>query len=1129
MGATTLDTQRHELRPTRKAMICHRCGGENPVSFRYCGNCGAQLGLTCMTCGFQSPPESTFCCGCGTRFHDVWADAQGEHRQLTVLFCDVAASAELTQYLDPDDLAVVIRGYQKVCRDAVLAHEGHIAQYLGDGVVMYFGYPRSHEDEVQRAVRCGLDILKGVGELRTRRANVHDVPFDVRLGGHTGRVLVSAVEAGDRRDRLALGDTPNIAARVQSEAEAGTLVVSETTWKIVEGYFTGVSLGESQLKGMSEPTRLWRVTCESASRERVEVARTLTPFVGRQLERSILAQAWNDSQNGQSHFVLLRGEPGIGKSRLAQLFRNEMQSAADGVLVTRATPYDTNTPFHPAINLIKHRFGLNSSAAPAQRLDALERALRGLGLVDSEAVVLLASLLAIPTDDRYTPLELSPSRRRHRTMELIVELVAAAAAAGPTLMFVEDLQWADASTVDLLELLVTTAPRVPLLGVFTARPDFDMVPHWTTPTTFRRIELSKFERTETEAVVRAVMSGKVLPHEVVSKIVARSDGVPLFIEELTRSVMDSRVVGQTTAGGENAGAAATETIPATMDASLASRIDRLGSSRATAQLAATIGREFTVELLVEVSDRDSTTIGHDLERLLQARLAYSAEDEPDTLVFKHALVRDAAYDSLVRATRQSYHRRIAAALRRRYTDDASSRPHVIAHHLTGAGEHEDAVAFWQKAGHRALTRAGFHEAADHFQQAIDCLQCLPSTPERRAQELELQILLAPLLMAVYGWGSVEVERACERGLALAEELQRLDQTYPPMWGLWTVHFLRGQMTPALEKAERVLTIAKASGVPMLEVTGHHAVAYTLVYKGDFERALEEADAGLRLHDIEQEKQWLADTFLISSSVCLLATRAHALWMMGRVVDAEECWAEMLQLGRDLQHPPSLAGALAFTLHGGGFRYSYAGQMERLLDIAEELIDLSQNEDFFFWYADAYWYRGVIAEAMGDAELARTEMREGAELFARTGARLSLVMMNVICAEALYRMGDDDEAFRLLDLAEADMTARGEGLLAPDIWRVRGRLLARRGNLSEAEAAYNHAMEQARAQHAVSLELRAALDFFELRDEQGRAEEGRILLYELLKNFTQGFDRPELARASAIARGMPHTLVATDRG
>jgi class 3 adenylate cyclase/tetratricopeptide (TPR) repeat protein len=1096
-------------------MICVSCGSDNAASFRFCWYCGTQLGQTCLACGFENPTESKFCGGCGARLEEIrLEDAVGERRQLTVLFCDIVGSTELSRVLDPEDLGGLIGAYQKICGEAVLAHEGHIAQYLGDGVVVYFGYPRSHEDEAQRAVRCGLRILDGARKLRESGAIPAETPLEVRLGAHTGRVVVGPVGAGDRKSRIALGDTPNIAARIQSEGEPGTLTVSDITWKIIQGYFKGKDLGTSELKGVSEPMRLWLVTGEAESRERVEAATMLTPFVGREQERSILEQAWNDSGTGHSQFVLVRGEPGVGKSRLAQLFRDQVQFSASDLVGMQATPYDSNSPFQPAIRLIENKFGLGRAKDPAERLDRLEEGLRGLKLAASEMVGLLAALLSIPVDDRYELLDLSPARQRSLTMDLLIRFIACIAEAGPILLVIEDLHWADTSTLELVESLIKTAPDVPLLGVLTARAEFD--PDWTGWPSVRTIELSKFGRHESEAIARGVAFGKALPGDILRQIIARSDGIPLFVEELTRSVLDSGALTEKTASWEAQGPVSDQTIPASVDASLTSRIDRLGASRATAQLAAAIGREFSFQLLAEVSEREQATVRRDLDRLVQSGLAWPAAEGADTFVFKHALVRDAAYNSLLRSTRQIYHRRIAAALQERFPDEASTRPHLIAGHLTSAGDFEEAIAFWEAAGRQALERAALHEAAEHFARALDCLGRLPPTEDRQERELELQILVAPLLMSVYGWAAVEVERACERALGLAQSLRRHDRSYPPLWGLWTVRFLRGDLTPALEAAEEVLRAARASGVPMLELTGHHATSYTLSCRGEFDRAIAEADAGLALYNFDQERE-LAKLFGLSSSVCLLASRGNSRWMLGRVIEAQEDWDRLLQLGRELRHPPSLAAALAFTLYGGSFQYASIGQMDRLVEVADELLALSNEEDFFFWYAVASVYRGAIAESLGYAKRARDQMREGLELFGQSGSRLTLVMMNVVCAEALCRLGDDDEALRRLEVAEAQLTAGQEGLAAPEVWRLRGRLLERQGERAAAETNYRQAMARARAQQARSLELRAALDLYDLQVTIGRAEESCALLGGLLKGFTQGLDRPDLARARAALK------------
>jgi class 3 adenylate cyclase/tetratricopeptide (TPR) repeat protein len=1094
-------------------MICHRCAEDNTASARFCRNCDAQLGDTCLACGFENPAESSFCGGCGARLLEVsLEDRGGERRQLTVLFCDLVGATELSQRLDPEDYRTLLSAYQKVCGDAVTAHAGHIAQFLGDGVVVYFGYPRAHEDEAQRAVRCGLDIIEGIRNLATDGLNM--ATLSVRVGAHTGRVVVGPVGAGDRQSRIAVGDTPNLAARIQAEAPTGALAVSNTTWRVIEGYFNGTFLGEHTLKGVAEPMPLWVVIGEGISRERVEVSPRLTPFIGRTRERRVLLDTWATVRRGQSQFLFLSGEPGMGKSRLVQWLRDEIQPSARHILLMRATPYNSTSPFFPVIELLHQRFGIDPSSSDDIRLKKLEEALDSRGFTGPEPVALLGPLFSLQTEDTYDTVDLTPARRRTLTMELLVELASRLAVTEPTVLIMEDLHWADPSSVELLQHLVHRAPQAPLLGVFTARPDFES--RWSPADRIAFLELSSLDRPDAEAIVRAVASGKPLPSEVLRQILLRSEGVPLVLEELARFALDSGLLEEHPAAWETIGPIPDDAIPTTMEASLTARIDRLGSSRATAQLAGTIGREFTWALLREVSDRDEDTLRRDVERLVRSGLVWSIDGESDTFSFKHALVRDAAYNSLLRSVRQSYHSRIAIALLHRFPELAVQRPDLIADHLTRAGEEDAAVPYYEAAGRQSLERVSVHEAADHFRRALGGLERGVQTSETLERRLNLLNQLAPLLMTVYGWGAAEVEEACRRALALTAELHRPDLSYQPMWGLWTVRFLRGEMVRAMADAESVLQVAQASADPMIELTGRHATSYTSLYRGEFESALQEADAGLALHELAQEKI-LARTFMLSSSVCLLASRATSLWMMGQLEDAEEEWERMLALGRSLEHPPSLAAALAFSLHGGGFRYSYFGQMRRLQSLADELMTLCEDNDLFLWFAVGYTYRGMVAEASGDCDQAITMMDEGLELFEQTGSRLTLVLMNVLCAEALHRLGEDDRALVKLGAAETEMRQRDEGLLAPDIWRVRGVILDSRGDDDAAEASFREAIHRARRQAAPALELRAALDFYNLRARQGRADQGRAQLAQILAGFTQGLDRPEPTRAAAIVR------------
>jgi len=1067
--------------------------------------------VNCPSCGFANAAAARFCGGCGKPLDAAsGAASTGERRQLTVLMCDVVGSTALSQSLDPEDLRDLLTGYQRVCSEAVKRHDGHIAQYLGDGVLIYFGFPHAHEDDARRAVRCGLDILSGMEELNRGATGATDVRLQVRVGAHTGRVVVGAVGTGARQENLAQGDTPNIAARVQSMAEPDSLVVSDATWRIVRGYFRGESQGEPELKGVAQPMRLWRVTGTSGAESRLEGGGTLTTYVGRERELEVLGAQWAGIQSGVARFVTLRGEAGIGKSRLVEEFRRHVTSPDVDLLDMRCTPYSQNSAFLPVTDLIGRRLGLDRSLSADDRLDRIEKRLTELGITTSDAAPLLAELLSIPTGERYPPLEISPIRRRARTLEILVTALQALASQRPTILVAEDLHWADPSTLELLQLLVSSAPLLPLLGLFTARPEFE--PPWPTGDGVTVVDLSRLGSTEVEAMVHSVSLGKTMPGEVVRQIVQRCDGVPLFVEEIARAVLEAGTLQEREGSWELTGPLPKGLIPASVDASLMARIDRLGDARATAQLAATIGREFPYSLIKAVSERDEETLGRDLQQIIDAGLVWTSwSGGRDLYVFKHALVRDAAYESLLRRTRQQYHERLAGVLQERFPEVAAEQPELIAHHLTGAGKDEQAIGFWEAAGQRALARTAMHEAAAHLQHAIESVLRLPEEPRWLDRELDLQNGIAPVLMTVHGWGATHVRHACERARDLATRLGRFDKIYPAAWGLWTYYFLRGEMDEAAVTAKSALEMAEASGVPMIQITGRHATAYTHLYRGEFEEAVREADAGLAFFDLEQERT-LAATFQFSSSVALRTARATALWMLGQVEESERERERMIRLARELGHTPSLASALAFQLHTGLCRGWHALEVDEQISVADELRALCKDEGFFLWHAVALTYRGAAVAVQGAAAQASALMQQGLAEFVQTGARLTLVPMNIMCAQARALLGEDGEAWRHLEAAQVEADARGERMWEPEIDRVRAGLLVRRGDSAGAEISLRRALAKARGQHAGSLELRAALDLHDLLIASGRVDEARVLIEGTRNTFDAAPCRLEPAHA-----------------
>ena len=1066
--------------------------------------------VNCPSCGFAISPAARFCGGCGKPLETAsGAAGVGERRQLTVLMCDVVGSTALSQSLDAEDLHDLLTDYQRVCSDAVSRHDGHIAQYLGDGVLIYFGFPRAHEDDARRAVRCGLDILTGMETLNHGAARRGGARLQVRAGVHTGRVVVGTVGVGPRQEHLAQGDTPNIAARVQSTAEPDSLVVSDATWKMVQGYVRGEPLGEHELKGVSGVTRLWRVTGITGAESRLEVGGQLTAYVGRRSERAALDAAWDRAKSGIAQFVTLRGEPGIGKSRLVVEFRQRVASPEADVLDIRCTPYTQNSAFLPVTDLIERRLGLDRSQGVDARLDRIDKRLSELGIPKADGVPLIAALLSLPTDERYAPLEMSPARRRIRTLETLVAVVHALASHGPTIVIAEDLHWADPSTLELLQLLVASAPRLPLLGLFTARPEFQ--PAWQPDGTASLIDISRLEDAEVEAVARGVAHGKSMPGEVVREITQRCDGVPLFVEEVARAVIEAGVLEEHEFSWELTGPLPTGLIPASVDASLMSRVDRLGDARATAQLAATIGREFSYELLRSVSDRGEEALREHLKRIMAAGLAWRASrGGSETFVFKHVLVQGAAYESLLRSTRQRYHERIARVLLSDFSGDVELQPEVVARHLSGAGQHAEASDHWLAAGQRALTRMAIPEAHAHFARALEGLRKLPASAEIQARELDLQIAIAPTLMTVHGWASPTVAEACERARALCQQLERPDKLYAPVWGLWTNLFVGGQLDRALATANDALAMATASGVPMLEVTGRHAVAYTHYYRGEWAEAIPHAQAGIALYSVEQERA-LTSTFQISSTVNLVAALGSCLWMMGHQERGLEETERMIAVARDVNHPSALSNALGVACYMLTFHHDPA----RMLRYASEVKGFARQEGWELWFAVGVMSSGWARLRLGDRADGLKELLEGVSLFRATRSDLMGPTVGVIHGEGLLAAGRPGEALEML-AATAETAHRGHvGVLLPDVYRLMGDIHLQTGALGEAESAFRKALETAQLQQALSLELRAAVAYHALLERTQRAADGLALVRQCYARFTDSFSQPDLVRARAL--------------
>ena len=831
-----------------------------------------------------------------------------ERRQLTVLFCDLVDSTVLSTQLDPEELREVVRAYQEACATVIVRFDGHIAQYLGDGLLVYFGYPLAHEDDAQRAVRAGLGIVEALGALNGRMTPERGVRLAVRLGIHTGLVVVGEVGGGTRQEQLALGETPNLAARLQGLAAPNTVVISAVTLQLLGGFFVCQPLGTPHLKGFAQPLEVYHVLEERRARRRLSTdgSTSLTPLVGRAQEVGMLLERWAQVKEGLGQVVLLSGEAGIGKSRLVQVLRAQVAAEPQAWrLSCQCSPYYQHTALYPLIELLERvalRFEREES--PPQKLSKLEIFLAQYGLDLAEAVPLFAALLSLPLSLDYGVLHIPPEQQKQQTLHALLTILLRIAAQQPVLFVMEDLHWVDPSTLEFLSLLVDHGPTVRILTFLTFRPDFR--PPWTGRAHLTQVTLPRLPRRQAAEMMDRVAHGKALPPEVVAQVVAKTDGVPLFVEELTKMVLESGFLQEREEGYALLGPLPPLAIPTTLHDSLMARLDRLATVKGLAQLGATLGREFAYELLQAVAPWDEETVQHGLHQLVEAEFLYQQGLPPQaTYLFKHALIQDTAYQSLLKSTRQQYHQRIAQVLVDRFPATAETQPALVAQHYTAAGCSAQALAYWQRAGQQALQRSANLDAVRHLTTALALRAPLPDTAARAQQELDLQIALGPALIATRGQAAPEVEQTYARARALCAQVGETPQLLPTLRGLCRFYRNRGAFRTARELGEQLARLAERTADPTDRLEAHVALGETLCYLGDYAAARTYLEQGIALIEPTME-QTLARRQGEAPGLRCLFTAANALWCLGYHTQAVRRSREALALAQDIAHPYSLA-------------------------------------------------------------------------------------------------------------------------------------------------------------------------------------------------------------------------------
>jgi predicted ATPase len=1002
-----------------------------------------------------------------------------------------------------------------MCAKVIARFEGHIAQYLGDGVLVYFGYPVAHEDDAQRAVRAGLGMLDALGQLNARLGSERGVQLAVRLGVHTGLVVVGEVGGGTRQEQLALGETPNVAARLQGIAAPNTLVISATTLQLLGGFFAYQPLGTPPLKGQAQPLAVYRVLYESMARSRLEAVGSTawTPLVGREQEIGLLRERWAQVKDGFGQVVLLSGEAGIGKSRLVQVLEEQVAAEPQAWLTPcQCSPYHQHTALFPMIDLLERvvlRFEREDS--PPQKLRKLEGHLVQYGLPLAEAVPLFATLLSLPLPADYAPLAVSPKQQKQQTLHALLAILLRIAAQQPVLFVMEDLHWVDPSTLELLSLLVDQGPTARMLALCTFRPDF--TPPWTGRAHLTQITVNRLPRRQAVEVIRQVAHGKALPPEVVEQIVAKTDGVPLFVEELTKMVLESGLLQERDDGYALTGPLPALAIPATLHDSLMARLDRLAAVKGLAQLGATLGREFASELLQGVSPWDEETLHRGLHQLIEAEIVYQRGVPPHAIyTFKHALIQDAAYQSLLRSTRQQYHQRIAQVLTERFPDTVETQPELLAHHYTEAGLTEPAIAYWQRAGQHASDRSAYLEAISHLTTGIALLRTLPETPEHTHQALTLYIGLGAALLVTKGFGAPEVAHAFTQARALCQQGGEPSQLAQVLWGLRRFYQALPQLHTAREIGDTLLHLARRTDDPALAVLAHYTLGCSWLWLGAVAVAHRHLEDAITRYTPEQRRA-LAFHMGQDPGVSCRFYIAWTLWLLGYPVQALAHLQEALRLGHALSHPLSLA----WVLCRAAMFFQFCRDIPAVLEQAEAAVVLATAQGFPQWAAWGTIMRGWVLALQGQGEVGLAQVHQGITAVQATGAGLFVPYMCTLRADIAAHLGHTADGLQALAEAQTLIEQHEDRCWEAEVCRLRGVLLLRQPGTPQAEAEtwLQRALDVARRQEAKSLELRAAMSLSRLWQQQGKQAEAYELLAPIYGWFTEGFDTADLQEAKAL--------------
>ena len=1037
---------------------------------------------------------------------------EAERRQVTVMFSDLVGSTALSAYMDPEDLREIISAYQQCAVEAVRRFDGFVARYMGDGVLVYFGYPQAHEDDAERAIRAGLELITAVTALKTRAF------LQTRVGMATGLVVVGElIGSGASQERGVVGETPNLAARLLGIAEPNTVVICNSTRRLLGNLFELEDLGPRVIKGIDRPTRAWAVLQASSVASRFEALHPmgLTALVGRKEELELLQRCWFKATGNEGQVVLLSGEAGIGKSRLTTAFLEFLADEGHVRLRYFCSPQHTDSALYPIVGQMERAAGLTRVDPPQTKLDKLDSVLKQTSTSAQDAA-LFAEMLSLPNDGRYPTLELTPQQRRQRTLEALVLQGEALARSCPVLMVFEDAHWADPTSLELFGRVVDWVRTRSVLLIVTFRPDFE--PGWAgkhvTP-----LSLTRLAPREVGVIIDHIVGNNPLPANIRQDIIERTDGIPLFVEEMTKAVLEAESEGE----GQRAAAlvpSRASAVPATLHASLMARLDRLGPAKELAQVGAAIGREFSHFLLTAVVRKPEMELQTALDRLIGAGLLLQQGGAPSaTYLFKHALVRDAAYSTLLREPRRALHARIAETLESQFADICENQPELLARHCTEAGLIEKAAALWGKAGLRSAQRSALVEASEQLRRALDQIATLTATPALRREEIKLQVALITPFLHVSGYAAPETRAAVERARLLIEQAEALGE--PPedplllfsvLYGFWVANLVAFNGDVMRQLAAQFLALADKQTATGALMMGHRLMGLSLLHTGDLVNGGAHLNRAITLYDPAEHRP-LATRFGQDIGAATLSWKSLACWLLGypqtALADAEQA----LKVAREIGHSATLMYVLNFSAWTNIFCGNYA--------VANALVDefsaLKDKTGSLFWGAWGMMQRGFLMALTGKAPDAVQTITSGLTAMRATGTTMWMPLWLSYLTRANAEIGQFDDVRRGIGEAIVAVEAAKERWCEAEVNRIAGEiaLLSPKPDLAKAEAYFERALAVAREQQAKSWELRAAMSMARLWRDQGRRQQARDILAPVYGWFTEGFGALDLKRAKAM--------------